>query len=96
MVGVLSKKINDSPLARWTVLVIVATAMMMGYLLNDIMSPLETMLELPVEQGGLGWSSTDYGFFSGSGGLINVFLLMLFFSGLILDKMGVRFTGVLS
>ena len=96
MVGVLSKKINDSPVARWTVLVIVATAMMMGYLLNDIMSPLETMLELPVEQGGLGWSSTDYGFFSGSGGLINVFLLMLFFSGLILDKMGVRFTGVLS
>ena len=49
----IKRKINDSPVARWTVLVIVATAMMMGYLLNDIMSPLETMLELPVEQGGL-------------------------------------------
>jgi len=92
----IKRKINDSAVARWTVLVIVATAMMMGYLLNDIMSPLETMLEMPVEEGGLGWSSTDYGFFSGSGGLINVFLLMLFFSGLILDKMGVRFTGVLA
>ena len=96
MTEVIRRKINDKPVARWTVLVIVATAMMMGYLLNDIMSPLETMLELPVEQGGLGWSSTDYGFFSGAGGFINVFLLMLFFSGLILDKMGVRFTGVLS
>ena len=96
MTEVIRRKINDSAVARWTVLVIVATAMMMGYLLNDIMSPLETLLELPVEDGGLGWSSSDYGFFSGSGGFINVFLLMLFFSGLILDKMGVRFTGVLS
>ena len=51
---------------------------------------------MPVEEGGLGWTRTDYGFFSGSSGLINVFLLMLFFSGLILDKMGVRFTGVLA
>ncbi len=92
----LRKKINDSAIIRWIVLVIVATAMMMGYFLNDIMSPLETLLEMPVEEGGLGWTSTDYGFFSGSSGLINVFLLMLFFSGLILDKMGVRFTGILS
>ena len=92
----LRKKINDSAVVRWVVLVIVATAIMMGYFLNDIMSPLETLLEMPVEEGGLGWTSTDYGFFSGSSGLINVFLLMLFFSGLILDKMGVRFTGVLA
>ncbi len=92
----LRKKINDSAIIRWIVLVIVATAMMMGYFLNDIMSPLESLLELPVEEGGLGWTSSDYGFFSGSSGLINVFLLMLFFSGLILDKMGVRFTGVLA
>ena len=90
------EKINNSPFARWIVLIIVATAMMMGYFLNDIMSPLETLLEMPIEEGGLGWTSADYGFFSGSGGLINVFLLMLFFSGLILDKMGVRFTGVLA
>ena len=92
----LRRKINDSAIVRWIVLVIVATAMMMGYFLNDIMSPLETLLEMPVEEGGLGWTSADYGFFSGSGGLINVFLLMLFFSGLILDKMGARFTGVLA
>jgi len=70
--------------------------MMMGYFVNDVMSPLETLLELPTEQGGLGWTPSDYGFFSGSSGLINVFLLMLFFSGIILDKMGIRFTGVLS
>lgn len=77
-------------------LIIVATAMMMGYFVNDVMSPLETLLELPKSQGGLGWTPSDYGFFSGAGSFINVFLLMLFFSGLILDKMGIRFTGVLA
>ena len=90
------QRLNDSPVARWTVLFIVATAMMMGYFVNDVMSPLETILELPREQGGLGWTPSDYGFFSGAGSFINVFLLMLFFSGLILDKMGIRFTGVLA
>jgi nitrate/nitrite transporter NarK len=70
--------------------------MMMGYFVNDVMSPLETLLEASKEEGGLGWTPSDYGFFSGASGLINVFLLMLFFSGLILDKMGIRFTGVLS
>ena len=90
------EKINDSPFARWTVLIIVATAMMMGYFVNDVMSPLETLLEAPRSAGGLGWTPSDYGFFSGAGSFINVFLLMLFFSGLILDKMGIRFTGVLA
>ena len=45
---------------------------------------------------GLGWGADDYGIFSGAYGYINVFLFMLFFGGLILDKMGVRFTGVMS
>ena len=89
-------RLNDSPVARWSVLFIVATAMMMGYFVNDVMSPLEAMLEAPRTQGGLGWTPSDYGFFSGAGSFINVFLLMLFFSGIILDKMGIRFTGTLA
>ena len=40
-------------------LFIVATAMMMGYFVNDVMSPLETLLEMPKSEGGLGWSSSD-------------------------------------
>ena len=96
MAEALRHRLNDSPFARWTVLFIVATAMMMGYFVNDVMSPLEAMLETPISEGGLGWTSSDYGFFSGSGSLINVFFLMLFFSGLILDKMGIRFTGILA
>ena len=45
---------------------------------------------------GLGWGSDDYGIFSGAYGYINVFLLMLFFGGIILDKCGIRFTGLMS
>ena len=96
MAEAIRQRLNDSPFARWTVLFIVATAMMMGYFVNDVMSPLETLLEASPAEGGLGWTPGDYGFFSGASGLINVFLLMLFFSGLILDKMGIRFTGILS
>jgi hypothetical protein len=65
---VTSPRTNQRParIARWTVLFIVATAMMMGYFVNDVMSPLETLLEAPRSEGGLGWSPADYGFFSGA------------------------------
>lgn len=91
MTEAIIKKLSDSAAARWTALVIVAFTMMTGYFLTDVMSPLENMLETQ-----LNWTSSEYGFFSGSYGYINVFLLMLFFGGLILDKMGVRFTGLFS
>lgn len=92
----IQKKLSDSPAARWTALVIVSFTMMCGYFITDVMSSLEVMLTTPVAQGGLGWTSSEYGFFSGSYGYINVFLLMLFFGGIILDKCGIRFTGIMS
>lgn len=83
---------------RWTALVIVSVTMMFGYFFTDVMSPLEPLLTAPVEEGGLGlgWTSDEYGFFSGSYGFFNVFLLLLFFGGIILDKFGIRFTGIMS
>ena len=96
MVEKIQTILSDSKSARWTALFIVAFTMMMGYFITDVMSPLEVLLDKPIAQGGLGWSSDDYGFFSGSYGLINVFLLMLFFGGIILDKMGIRFTGIMA
>jgi nitrate/nitrite transporter NarK len=70
--------------------------MMCGYFITDVMAPLEDLLTKSPAEGGLGWTSDDYGFFSGAYGYINVFLLMLFFGGIILDKCGVRFTGIMS
>ena len=82
--------------ARWTVLAIVSFTMMAGYVVAKEMSPLQFMLEKAVQDGGVGWTSGEFGIFAGSRGFFNVFLLMLFVGGIILDKMGVRFTGILS
>ena len=96
MTQIIQRKINESSLARWTVLFIVSIVMMMGYVVAKEMSPLQYFLELPQSKGGLGWSSSEFGLFIGSRGFFNVYLLMLFISGVILDKTGVRFAGMLS
>ena len=91
MTELIQKNLSDSKVARWTALAIVAFTMLCGYFLTDVMSPLKPMLE---EE--LAWTSTDFGFFTSAYGWFNVFFLMLIFGGMILDKMGVRFTGMMS
>ena len=86
-----AKTLSDSKVARWVALSIVSFTMLCGYFMTDVMAPLKPMLETA-----LGWDSENYGLFTSAYGWFNVFLLMLFFGGLILDKMGVRFTGILS
>lgn len=94
----IQQKLSDSKSARWTALVIVSVTMMFGYFFTDVMSPLEPLLTAAKADGGLGlgWTSDEYGFFSGAYGYFNVFLLLLFFGGIILDKFGIRFTGIMS
>ena len=87
---------NSSPVRRWTVLVIVAFVMMMGYVFWDIVSPLSTTLKASIQEGGMGWTAEEYGFYAGSYSIFNIFLLMLFWGGIILDKFGIRFTGLLA
>lgn len=82
------KTLADSKAARWTALAVVSFTMLCGYYLTDVMAPLKPLLEQQ-----LSWSSSEYGTFTGAYGWFNVFLLMLIFGGIILDKMGVRFTG---
>lgn len=85
------KTLRDSKTARWVALGIIAFTMLCGYYLTDVMAPLKGMLE---EQ--LRWSSSQYGFFTSAYGWFNVFLLMLIIGGIILDKIGVRFTGLMA
>ena len=92
----IASSLSRSAAARWTVLMIVAFTMMTGYVVAKEMSPLQYLLELPTAQGGMGWTSSEFGLFAGSRGFFNVFLLMLFVGGIILDKTGVRFAGTLS
>lgn len=91
MTEVLRQKLNDSAVARWSVLAIVSLTMMCGYFLTDAMSPLMTMLEEEMS-----WTSKEFGIFNWAYCWFNVFLFMLIFGGLILDKMGVRFTGTMA
>lgn len=87
----IAKKLNDSAAARWSALFIVAFTMMAAYYVNDVMAPLKGMLE-----GQLHWTSGEFGMFTGAYSFLNVFLLMLIWGGLILDKFGIRFTGTLA
>lgn len=92
----IQKKLSESKTARWVVLSLVAFTMLCGYFITDMMAPLQDLLQSPVGGGGLGWTGDDYGTFTSAYGWFNVFFLMLIFGGMILDKMGVRFTGLMA
>ena len=85
------KSLRDSKGVRWTALIVVSFMMLCGYYFNDMMAPLKGLLENQ-----LSWTSSDYGIFTSGYGWFNVFLLMLIIGGIILDKMGVRFTGTMA
>ena len=83
--------LRDSKVARWSALAVVAFTMLTGYYLTDVIAPLKGLLE-----GRIGWDSSDFGIFNSGYGWFNVFLGMLIIGGIILDKMGVRFTGLMA
>ena len=85
------KFLNDSPVARWTALVLIALMMFFGYMFVDVMSPLKSLIE-----SARGWDSGTFGTYAASEYFLNVFVFFLIFAGIILDKMGIRFTGLLS
>ncbi len=86
-----TQRLNDSAAMRWGALAVVSFTMMAAYFVNDVMAPMKTLLESD-----MGWSSSDYGYYTGGYSFLNVFLMMLIWGGFILDKFGVRFTGKLS
>jgi len=85
------KLMKDVPAIRWTALVFLAFAMFCAYIFMDILSPVKDILEST-----RGWSSTAFGTYAGSETFLNVFIFFLIIAGIILDKMGVRFTAILS
>ena len=91
MTATIQKTLRDSAAMRWTALLLLALAMFCSYIFMDILSPIkDLMLETR------GWDSTAFGTMQGSEVFLNVFVFFLIFAGIILDKMGVRFTAVLS
>lgn len=89
MTEVIRKSLRDSKGARWGALAVVSFTMLTGYYINYVISPLKPLLEEHFL-----WTSSDFGLWNSAYGWFNVFFLMLILGGLILDKMGVRFTGI--
>ncbi len=89
MTEAITKSLRDSKGARWGALAVVSFTMMTGYYINYVISPLKPLLEEY-----MGWNSADFGLWNSAYGWFNVFFLMLIFGGIILDKIGVRFTGL--
>ena len=86
-----TQTLRDSSFVRWTALLLLACAMFCSYVFMDILSPIKDLM-----QSTRGWDSTAFGTMQGSETFLNVFVFFLIFAGIILDKMGVRFTAVLS
>jgi len=90
----MTEKINslrESKSARWFALVLVSITMFCAYMFFDVIAPLSSLLETE-----LGWAPDIFGTVSGAAYVLNVFVFFLIFAGIILDKMGVRFTGLLA
>lgn len=90
MTEIIQQKMNDKAWVRWTVLILVALMMFFGYMFVDVMSPLQALIEQE-----RGWTPDVFGTYAAGEYILNVcgFLII---AGIILDKMGVRFTGELS
>ena len=90
MTQIIQQRINDSIVARWAALILIALMMFFAYMFVDVMSPLKSLVESV-----RGWDSTTFGTYAASEYFLNVcgFLII---AGVILDKMGIRFTGLLS
>ena len=86
-----TKTLRDSAALRWTALLLLALAMFCSYIFMDILSPIKDLM-----QSTRGWDSDAFGTMQGSETFLNVFVFFLIFAGIILDKMGVRFTALLS
>ena len=84
------KFINDYPSARWAALILISLMMFFAYMFVDVMSPLQSLVEQQ-----RGWTPKIFGTYAASEYILNVcgFLII---AGIILDKMGVRFTGILA
>ncbi len=91
MTETIKKSLRDSAAMRWTALLLLALAMFCSYIFMDILSPIKDLMLSE-----RGWDSTAFGTMQGAETFLNVFVFFLIFAGIILDKMGVRFTAVLS
>ena len=89
MVDKIQQSLRESKGARWTALILASLSIFGAYYFNYALSSIKPMLESI-----LGWNSEDFGTYTSAYAWFNVFLFMLIISGFILDKLGIRKTGL--
>lgn len=87
MTEAIRKSLRDSKTARWIALALISTTMFFAYFFVDVVAPLQIILETDYK-----WTPEVFGMLGGSEFFLNVFAFFLILSGIILDKMGIRFT----
>ena len=85
----IKKSLRESSAARWTAMFFVSMSMFGAYYFNYALAA-----EKPVVASAIGWTGTDIGIYTSAYAIFNVYFLMLIFSGFILDKLGVKLTGL--
>lgn len=90
MTQTLQQKLNDKAWARWSAMVLIALMMLFAHMFVDVISPLKELIQVQ-----RGWTSDVFGTYAGSEYLLNVWGFLIV-AGIILDKMGIRFTGLTS
>ena len=90
MTETIRKNLNDHAWARWSAMLLIALMMLFAHMFVDVISPLKELIQVQ-----RGWTSDVFGTYAGSEYLLNVWGFLIV-AGIILDKMGLRFTGELS
>jgi MFS family permease len=90
MTQTIRKNLNDYGWARWTAMVLIALMMLFAHMFVDVISPIKELIQTQ-----RGWTSDIFGTYAGSEYLLNVWGFLIA-AGIILDKMGIRFTGLAS
>ena len=90
MTQTIRKNLNDYAWARWTAMVLIAMMMLFAHMFVDVISPIKELIQVQ-----RGWTSDIFGTYAGSEYLLNVWGFLIL-AGIILDKMGIRFTGLAS
>ena len=90
MTETIKKNLNDHAWARWSAMVLIAMMMLFAHMFVDVISPLKELIQVQ-----RGWTSDVFGTYAGSEYLLNVWGFLIV-AGIILDKMGIRFTGLTS
>jgi len=89
----MAQLLRDNKTMRWAMLGIISLVMFAAYFASDNIFAVETTLLNPDTYGITG---SEYSSLAGAYSIFNVYLFMLIIGGLILDKMGIRFTGIMS